>query len=98
MIGYTYLARYDETPHPFFKNGYHSPGQLDRSEGWWVLMTDVCRGYWNANHVIGGELANTVLCVDGRVEHQVGGLMPYFDAYPATPHYGYRVLWKNTLR
>lgn len=95
MIGYTYLAGYDEKIYPFFYNGYHSPRKADQAESWWVLMTDVCRGEWNANHIINGELANAVLCVDGRVEHQLGGLLPYFDA-SAAPNWGYCVLWRNT--
>jgi prepilin-type N-terminal cleavage/methylation domain-containing protein len=97
MIGYTYLARYDENAYPFFYNGYHSPERVGSSEGWWVLMTDVCRGWWNANHILRGdtELANNVLCVDGHVVHQVGGLLPHFDAR-STGNYGYTVLWRNT--
>jgi prepilin-type N-terminal cleavage/methylation domain-containing protein len=100
MIGYTYLARYNEASYPYFYNEYHSPQKLGSSEGWWVLMTDVCRGWFNANHIVSGqrtlaELANNVLCVDGHVVYQIGGLMPYFSA-DSTGAYGFNVLWRNT--
>jgi prepilin-type N-terminal cleavage/methylation domain-containing protein len=92
MIGYTYLAEYDETAYPYFYNEYHSPGKVDKAEGWWVLMTDICRGSWNANHIINGELATSVLCADGRVEHQTGGgFLPYFSAGN-----GFDVQWRKT--
>jgi len=99
MIGYTYLGAYDPPEnYPYFLDGYASPIRLDASESWWVLMTDFCRGEWiyfnnhpAANHIIHGELATTVLCVDGHVVHQVGGLQPYFYAN------GFVVQWRKTL-
>lgn len=92
MIGYTYLACYDEEAYPYFVEPFHSPQRVDQAESWWVLMTDVCRGPWSTNHVgNNNEPANTVLCVDGRVEYQEGQLFPYFDAF-----FGFRVLWNNT--
>jgi prepilin-type N-terminal cleavage/methylation domain-containing protein len=94
-IGYTYLGRYDMKAYPYFNSGYESPGKIDQADGGWVLMSDICRGFWNANHIINGELATTVLCVDGRVEHQTEwGL---FQNYFLTPE-GFNVMWKNTLK
>jgi prepilin-type N-terminal cleavage/methylation domain-containing protein len=103
MIGYTYLAGYDENVFPFFHNGNHSPRNLGQSEGWWVLMTDICRGWWNVNHMADDGLATNVLCVDSHVEYQTGidesdPGCDNFDAIPATPYYGFRVLWKRTLK
>jgi len=102
MIGYTYLGGYGQENHPYFHGGYDTPRKLDKAPGWWVLMTDFCRGEWiyrnnhpAANHILAGELATTVLCVDGHVEHQTAwGL---FRHYFLTPE-GFNVQWQHTLK
>ncbi len=102
-IGYTYLGGYSEN-HPFFHNGYDSPRMADKAMGWWVLMTDVCRGWWNANHIINGEFTTNVLCVDAHVEYQqldegdVNRVPANFDAGPVTGNWGFKIMWRDTQK
>lgn len=94
LMGYAYLGRYDETVMPFFYNEYHSPNQVSRSEPWWVLMLDQCRGWESqTNHWLNGMAARNVLCVDGHVEYQIGPGLPYFNAND-----GFYQWWWSTLR
>jgi len=67
-------------------------------------MTDVCRGWWNANHIVNGQMTTNVLCVDGHVEYQrlgdgdVARVPANFDAGPGTGDWRFRVIWGNTQK
>ncbi len=106
---YCYLGAYDEKKFPYFRNDYHSPRQVDQAQTWWVLMTDKAKGWpgpENTNHWINGEMAVSLLFVDGHVEHQT-------NVWPQVPacaplflvnfgadwcgwDYSFRILWNKT--
>jgi len=111
LIGYTYLAAYNETKYPYFHNDYHSPRQIDRSESWWVMMSDMAKG-WSGpaqtNHWINGQMAIGLLFLDGHVAHQtdVWRFNPYQPVNPALVQFGgpwngwdyeYRIIWRKTM-
>ena len=92
-LGYTYLGGYPSWANSFFLNDYATPVTLGQSESWWVLMTDLARGFdaWQTNHWFDGDFGSATLCVDGHVEHHTDDLEVQFEFAP-----GYRVFWKHT--
>jgi prepilin-type N-terminal cleavage/methylation domain-containing protein len=111
-IGYTYLAGYDESLYPYFRNDYHSPRQIDRTLTWWILMTDKAKGWYgpeNTNHWINDQMAVGLLYLDGHADHQARVWKP-LPGQPLAPlslvnfgadwcgwDYAYRILWNKTL-
>jgi len=110
LMGYTYLGAYDETQHPYFRNDYHSPRQIDRSENWWVLMSDMAKGWpgpAQTSHWINGQMAISLLGVDGHVTHQtnVWRFNSFEPVNPALVQFGanwngwdfaYRIIWDRS--
>jgi prepilin-type N-terminal cleavage/methylation domain-containing protein len=108
---YCYLGAYDEIKYPFFRNDYHSPRQIDQALSWWVLMSDKAKGWpgsENTNHWINGEMAVSLLFVDGHAEHQ-SSVWRTLPGAPIAPlslvnfgtewcgwDYSFRILWNKT--
>jgi len=108
-IDYPYLGGIDESQFSYFRNDYHSPRQIEQSENWWVLMTDKAKrweGAPNTNHWINGQMAASLLFMDGHIEHQTnvwpGELVPVPLFLVNYGHYDqwdfdFRILWRKVI-